>query len=44
MLDDVDANLPLPEYCDWDEDEIRFHHKSFIDYLLDPRSFVGKLC
>ena len=36
ILDDADTNLPLPEYCDRDEDEIRFHHKSFIDYLLDP--------
>ena len=36
VLDDADANLPLPEYCDRDEDKIKFHHKSFIDYLLDP--------
>ena len=36
MLDDADANLPLPEYDGWDEDEIRFHHKSFTDYLSDP--------
>ena len=40
MLDDVDANLPLPEYCCQNEDKIRFHHKSFTDYLKDPsRSF-----
>ena len=36
VLDDADANLLLPEYCDRDEDKIKFHHKSFIDYLLDP--------
>jgi hypothetical protein len=34
MLDDAEVNNTLPEYRD--EDEIRFHHKSFIDYLLDP--------
>jgi hypothetical protein len=36
MSDDADVNLSLPEYHYRDEDEIRFHHKSFIDYLLDP--------
>ena len=36
VLDDADANLPLPEYGDRDKDKIKFHHKSFIDYLLDP--------
>ena len=35
MLDDADADLSVPEYYDREEDEIRFHHKSFIDYLLD---------
>ena len=34
MSDDTDAELPAPEYQE--EDEIRFHHKSFVDYLLDP--------
>ena len=34
--DDADINLPLPEYYYRYEDEIKFHHKSFIDYLLDP--------
>jgi hypothetical protein len=30
MLDDVDINLSLPnlKYHYWDEDEIKFHHKS----------------
>ena len=36
MWDDADINLPLPEYYYRYEDEIKFHHKSFIDYLLDP--------
>ena len=36
MSDDTDAELPVPEYYDQEEDEIRFHHKSFVDYLLDP--------
>ena len=36
MWDDAAIDLPLPEYYYWEEDEIRFHHKSFIDYLLDP--------
>jgi NACHT domain len=38
MSDVADDNLSLLEvhYQDEDEDEIRFHHKSFIDYLLDP--------
>ena len=36
ILDDADTNLPLLELHFRDEDEIRFHHKSFIDYLLDP--------
>jgi hypothetical protein len=38
MLDVANDNLSLLEvhYQDEDEDEIRFHHKSFIDYLLDP--------
>ena len=36
MSDVADDNLSLPEDHDGDEDEIRFHHKSFIDYLFDP--------
>ena len=36
MLDDSDVNLPLQDHQSRYEDEIRFHHKSFIDYLLDP--------
>ena len=36
MSDDADVDLPLHEYHYRYEDEIRFHHKSFIDYLLDP--------
>ena len=35
MLGDADADLSVPEYYDREEDEIRFHHKSFIDFLLD---------
>jgi len=36
ILDDADVNfLPLKGPYP-DKDEIKFHHKSFIDYLLDP--------
>jgi NACHT domain len=44
MSDDADVNLPVPEYHYRYEDEIRFHHKSFIDYLLDPSRSLGILC
>ena len=39
MSDIADDNLPTPQDIQtfyWDGDEIKFHHKSFIDYLLDP--------
>ena len=36
MSDVADYNLSPREYLYRYEDEIRFHHKSFIDYLLDP--------
>ena len=40
LISDVaDDNLSPPEDLKSyyrNEDEIRFHHKSFIDYLLDP--------
>ena len=37
LISDVaDDNLSPPEYHYGYEDEIRFHHKSFIDFLLDP--------
>ena len=36
MSDVVDDNLSPLEDHHWNKDEIRFHHKSFIDYLLDP--------
>ena len=32
----ADDNLSLPENPYRDEDVVRFHHKSFIDYMLDP--------
>ena len=32
----ADDNLSLPEHPYRYEDVIRFHHKSFIDYMLDP--------
>ena len=35
LMTDPDNNLLLVENHDREEDEIRFHHKSFIDYLLD---------
>ena len=35
MWVDEDINLPLPEFYYQYKDEIRFYHKSFIDYLLD---------
>ena len=36
MSDDTDVNLPPTEFDYRYEDEIKFHHKSFIDYLFDP--------
>ena len=38
MSDDADDNLPPledPQTYYRNEDEIRFHHKSFIDYILN---------
>ena len=32
----ADDNLSLPENPYYYEDLVRFHHKSFIDYMLDP--------
>ena len=34
MLDDADVNITLSERRH--ENEIEFHHKSFVDFLLDP--------
>ena len=31
-----DIDLPIPEFYYQENYEIRFHHKSFIDYLMDP--------
>ena len=37
MSDVADDNLSSTYVCEThDDDDIRFHHKSFIDYLLDP--------
>ena len=36
LMTDSDDNISLSENHHRKEDEIRFHHKSFIDYLLDP--------